>query len=137
METKIVKKRLLKAMRVVVREYKTMEHDANVDNCSLCKLYMNYASLEADLSRNPKKNCKNCPMFVFYDGNTEYFPCSNRMCEPIDTRNVTNDDVRVNAVILFYQYAIKVVKTKTTAELNEKGAFKFLKKLDDKAWKNR
>lgn len=116
---------LLRAMKRILKEYKKNDHTANVSDCYLCILY------NRDNDSNHKGHeCRLCPMYIFYKGNDNWYPCMKRRCSPIDCDDSTEDLNELKAVIDFYEEAINTVECMTTSQLNEPKAFYFLIKID-------
>jgi len=121
---------LLKAMERILKEYKKNDHIANVADCSLCMLYNR--DNEDSISNSLKGHeCRLCPMYIFYRGNDNWYPCMKRRCTPIDCDGSMTEDLNeLKAVIRFYEEAIEIVKGMTVEQLNEPQAFVFLIKID-------
>lgn len=120
MEKKIIKRDLLAAMQNIRNEYLNNEHCVVVYRCHLCKLYFSHW------------HCDDCPMNIFNPKNKNVYSCMQRRCVPFDSHDkVYKKKEKTAAVIEFYDKAIEVVKTKTTAQLNRKNAFQFLVDIDN------
>ena len=119
-------------MKTVLQEYKNRTHNANTNDCALCQLYNK--RYDDDVSYNGHY-CSLCPMFVFYNTNNKYnqYPCMNRECELVECDG-SESLAELKRVRKFYKSAISRVKKMSVKQLNEKDAFKFLIKIDQKVF---
>ena len=115
------KNEILKAMRTILQEYKNDEHSTSTTDCKLCKLFLYKSS----------PMCSLCPMFAFVHLDNNTYCCMNRRCEPVDC-NKSYIDNEYNAVIEFYEKAIKKIEKMSNIDLKKESTFKFLIAIDDK-----
>ena len=121
MEKRIIKSKLLKAMRQIRNEYKKETHCLSRDTCALCKLYLNKDNM----------TCNACPMDVFWADGDASFPCVNRKCTPVECEEYGWLPGELLAVVEFYNRAINVVSSMSAKELNGPlQSFKFLREID-------
>ena len=124
------KVRILKAMRIILQEYKAKIHTTKIGDCGLCKLF--------HLNDVRPHECLLCPMFVFYYYEGWRFPCKNRKCEPVDCLWESSylGTKKLEAVIEFYEEIIKTIETMTNESLKKDNGkdngFKFLIDIDEK-----
>jgi hypothetical protein len=116
------KKEILRAMRIILREYKNDEHTTSTTDCELCKLFLHKG----------ESICSLCPMFAFvHENDNNTYSCMNRKCEPVDcSRSYTDNEY--NAVIKFYEKAIKKIEKMSNDDLKKESAFEFLIAIDNK-----
>lgn len=111
---------LLLAMQKVLADYRENKHRCTMD-CPICKLY-NASWLD----------CHECPMCIFNPKDDYNLACLKRRCIPVDCEDrVHNKQIKLPAVIEFYEKAIAKVETMTYAELNKAKAFQFLIDIDN------
>jgi hypothetical protein len=122
------KAKVLKAMHTILREYKEKTHNTTTDDCKLC---VSFLKKTGKYYFGDIHVCRLCPMFAFGKNG---FPCLIRKCAPIDCEGFYYTG-ELEAVIEFYELAIKKIESIDNAELIKKDGFKFLVNIDKKVAK--
>ena len=116
----IKKSPLVKALMQVLSEYKANTHNLEMRNCAICNLYRKYYGYD----------CGNCPFAQVFHR------CGSRMCAPVNckvhasTKRSKAYNQRLLAVQEFYVKVLSRVRRMTVSELNTRGAFDFMIKID-------
>lgn len=121
------KDQILKAMQIILMEYKERIHQGSIATCQLCMLF--YTDEDKYMKAKNYHTCHKCPMFVFHKD--DELSCLERKCKPISCHNGQRDTKGLKKAIEFYERVIAVVKNLNNDEVCKPRAWKFMIEIDE------